>query len=616
MRRRILGAVAAVLLLSLVAPFIPADHYLEPTRTALERALGRKVEISSLRFRLLPQPGFTVSNVTIGEDPAIGPEPVAYVNTLRAIPRITALLAGRLEFASVDLEEASLNLTRVDRPDAGVQWNFSALMRPQALSAFPAVHIRSGRINFKFGDTKSLFYLLDTDLDLWPPGSPDDPWTLRVKGEPARTDRPARGFGSFLARGEWHPKDSATILDVKLEKSELSDMLELFSGHAAGIEGSVSGSAHLAGPITRVGLAGKLTVANVHGWNQSPPGGNEWPLVLGGVLDATGQTIDLTARLDAKESPLQFRYRASDYLRRPRWGIEARLNRFSLSPVLGIARNLGWAIPPDFRLDGLADGAVSYAMPQGALSLDGGLMLQNSVLSASGAPPLQLPSASLRFSGSSLTLTPTVLTDSDNETTSVEATWDTATNNVEASLSSDGMAVAPLSRPIAFAGVPLLSQATAGKWKGRLHYSGGGWHGDLHVQDTVIPFEAFSDPLRIVSADATIDGAGLNVKRLSLSAGGLEAQGEYRYEPAATRPHKFRLILVRADGETIEKLIMPALHRGNLFTYAFSFGRTRNPTGCATCGPTEHSRWVPFRSRATISRRYKRTSCGIRPTYD
>ena len=34
-----------------------------------EKALGRKVEIGEVRFRLLPTPGLTISNVTIGEDP-------------------------------------------------------------------------------------------------------------------------------------------------------------------------------------------------------------------------------------------------------------------------------------------------------------------------------------------------------------------------------------------------------------------------------------------------------------------------------------------------------------------------------------------------------------------
>ena len=213
-----------------------------------------------------------ISNVTIGEDPTIGAEPVAYVTTLLAVPRITSLFGGPLEFASVDLEDASLNLTRVDHAEGGVSWNFESLMRPEALAAFPSVHMRGGRINFKFGDTKSLFYLLETDVDLWPPGSAKGPWTLRVHAKPARTDRPARGFGSFVLRGQWLQSNSTTTLDVQLEQSELGDMLTLFNGYESGIHGEVSGDAHLAGPLNRIGIAGRMNVSNFHGWNQSASG--------------------------------------------------------------------------------------------------------------------------------------------------------------------------------------------------------------------------------------------------------------------------------------------------------------------------------------------------------
>ena len=53
------------------------------------------MEIGGVKFRLLPAPGFTVEDVRIGEDPAIGKEPVAYITTLRAVPRLSALLAAR-----------------------------------------------------------------------------------------------------------------------------------------------------------------------------------------------------------------------------------------------------------------------------------------------------------------------------------------------------------------------------------------------------------------------------------------------------------------------------------------------------------------------------------------
>jgi hypothetical protein len=587
-KRILLVAVAAVLSAAMYVPRISADRYRDRVHAALEKALGRQVEIGELRFRLLPTPGLTIANVTIGEDPKIGAEPVAYVATLQAVPRITSLFGGPLEFASVNLQDASLNLTRVDLAQSDVSWNFASLMRPETLAVFPSVHMRGGRINFKFGDTKSLFYLLNTDVDLWPPDTPhghnpQGPWTLRVHAEPARTDRPARGFGSFILRGQWLQSSRLTTLDVKLEQSELGDMLTLFNGYESGLHGDISGDAHLAGPLSRIGIAGRMTVADLHGWNQTPPRGSGWRFAIGGAIDAIGQTIDLNAKAAGGQSPLALRYRVTDYLRRPRWGVTVNLSRFPLAPVPEIARNLGWPVPADFKFDGTADGAVGYSMPEGSPRMDGTMNLTNSTFVVAGAPPLHIPGAELHFSGSVITLEATEVTNESKETAAVAGSWDAGARRLDVQLSSDGMSITSLKRQISVAGIPLLGNATSGTWKGDLRFRGdtsgpgAGWSGDLNLLDAEIPFEAFAAPLHVVSADATIDGAGLSLKRVNLSIGGIAAQGEYRYDAQAARPHKFRITVPEASGPVLEKLLMPALRRGNFLMYAFNFGRVPQP---------------------------------------
>jgi hypothetical protein len=465
-----------------------------------------------------------------------------------------------------------------------VSWNFAALMRPNLAGTFPTVHMRGGRINFKFGDTKSLFYLLNTDVDLWPPDAAEGPWTLRVHGQPARTDRRAgNGFGSFVVRGQWLQRNRTATLDVKLEQSELGDILTLFNGYESGIHGDISGDAHLSGPLNRIGIAGRMTVADLHGWNQTPPRGNAWRFAIGGAIDSTGQTIDLNAMVAGAQSPLQLRYRVADYLRRPRWGVTVNLNHFPLAPVPEIARNLGWAVPADFKFDGTADGAVGYSMPEGLPRVEGKMNLADSTFIVAGAPPLHMPVAELHFSGSVITLEAAEVTNDSKETAAIAGTWDADGRKLDVQLSSDGMQIAALKRQISVAGIPLLGNATSGTWKGDLRYKndasglGAGWSGDLSLLDAEIPFEAFSEPLHVASADATIDGAGLSLKRVNLKIGGIEAQGEYRYDVTAARPHKFRITVPEASGPALEKLLMPTLRRGNFLTYAFNFGRAPQP---------------------------------------
>ena len=69
------------------------------------------------------------------------------------------------------------------------------------MSTAPAIHVRDGRIHFKFGDTKSVFYLTETDLDISPPDHARRWLEVVCSGKPARTDRSAQGLG--LVCPEW-----------------------------------------------------------------------------------------------------------------------------------------------------------------------------------------------------------------------------------------------------------------------------------------------------------------------------------------------------------------------------------------------------------------------------
>lgn len=573
---------AAVLLLGFAAWYVPkisAARYRDPIHDELERALGRKVKIGMVQFQLLPAPGFTVNDVVISEDPSIGPEPCAYVKILRARPKISALLGGPLELASVDLEESQINLTRVEGSDTQVHWNFTSLTRSRLPSSFPSVHLIEGRINFKFGDTKSVFYLLSTDVDLWPPAKQGAPWDVRVRAEPARTDRPARGVGIFAARGQWQSANDALTLDVKLEKSELSDILTLFQGHEADLHGHIEGQAHLAGPISRVGLAATVSLSDIHGWNTTPPGGGAWPLAVDGYINVPGQTIEIRTRTTGSQSPLDIRYRVADYLARPRWGLNATFSALPMSPLVGIARNVGLPIPADMNYDGSAQGAVSFSMPEGEPRWQGAVRISGSTLAVAGAPPLRVADANLLFEGSGVTLAPATVENEAHESAQLSGSFDIASGILNASLASEGMAIASLRRQISVAGVPLLSQATSGSWSGHLQYTNTApnWTGDVHLTAADIPFDAFAEPLHVVSADAAFEAAGISIKRFTLKAADFEAQGDYRYEAAAERPHRFRVALGHTSADALQKFLMPALRRGNLLNYALNLGRLPEP---------------------------------------
>ncbi|HEX6545976.1 MAG TPA: hypothetical protein VF023_06705, partial [Bryobacteraceae bacterium] len=167
----------AFLVAGSIAPFISADSYGRHIQTLLEQSLGRKVSIGKVHFTLFSGPGFSIEDVTIGEDPRYGIEPCAYVPVLETRLRLDKLLLGQIQFAELRLEgadgiEPTLNL--VKRADG--TWNIVELVRLLGRGRghwtfLPALEIADARLNFKFGQRKSLFYVDDADVAAYPESS-------------------------------------------------------------------------------------------------------------------------------------------------------------------------------------------------------------------------------------------------------------------------------------------------------------------------------------------------------------------------------------------------------------------------------------------------------------
>ena len=159
LRRSLLIALILVVTFGLAAPFLRADAFRPRIQAALEAALNRPVHIGAVHLNLFTGPGFTVDDVLIDDDPAAGIEPFAHVESLQARIRWTSLFAGNLAFSSLRLDTPSVNVVRTPSGP----WNIQPLLDHRAQSSasrrhvIPDIQIRGGRIDFKFGDTKSVF---------------------------------------------------------------------------------------------------------------------------------------------------------------------------------------------------------------------------------------------------------------------------------------------------------------------------------------------------------------------------------------------------------------------------------------------------------------------------
>jgi hypothetical protein len=560
MTRRFLLALTALLALGIALRYFSLDLLRAPIERALGRGLGREVEVGSVHLNLLGAPGFALEDVTIHEDPRAGFEPFAYVESMHASVRWLSLLRRHLDFASISLggDGTTINLVKTD---AG-PWNFQFLLNDAGRNAMvPAIKMRKGRVNFKFGDTKSVFYFNHADLDVAPAGG--GTVELRFGGEPSRTDRAAQDFGNFFVNGRWTTGPGWRLnFNVDLERSSLDEVSRLIDPRGFGLHGIVALQAELSGAPAQVQVTGQLQVDDVHRWDLLPQRGG-WSVPFQGGLDLRADRLELTSTDQPGGSPLALEFRLADFLTAPRWEADARLNQVPLAALVEVARHMGAPFPDTLAAEGGVSGSVSYTQQGG---LGGRVELRDASVTLPDAEPLRASSAGLTIvDGSALLEKSTVeigaLLDPKKQSAEVEAAYTLkAPRELDLKITTRGLNIADM-RSFGVAAIPLLDQTRQGIWRGWARFQDGQWSGEYELQNARIPVDGLADPLRIQTAFVKLDGTRVIVNGLRAKAGDIALTGEYRWEPDALRPHKFHIAIAEADAAELERLMAPALVR-------------------------------------------------------
>ncbi len=573
------AALALVVAAGIVVPYIDTGSYGERLRGSLERSLGRRVEFRGpVRFSLFSGPGFSVDDVVIHEDPSIGQEPIAYMDNMTVRPGLWSLAGGRFVIASISLDGASINLSKSGPASEWGRWNFASLIDRSVMRRAPSLHVRNSRIHFKFGDEKSVFYLTETDLDISPPGSAGGGWSLDCSAKPARSDRTAQGLGEFRLRGRWYVAPERVDLNLEIERTLLGEMTVLLRGQAGGVNGRISALLHLAGPIDRIGIAGRLNIEDVHRWDQMPPYGQGWPLDVRGQLNLPGQDLEIdSGSVNGAALPLAVRLHASNYLAQPRWAVSLSWNRFPLGPLVELARHMGLEVPPKLQVDGTVDGAIGYS---GAGSLQGQLALHDTAVTIPDAPPLKLDPSIIVLEDGHARLAQTLVRTAGPDHVQVEADYAFLEGAFDITISGARTKMAALRAQVTLAAVPWLEQVQRGDWSGQLRYhrdaGNAGWTGNLQVNQAQIPVDGLADPLLMDSARVEIDGARVTIDRLRGAAGKLKFTGDYSYLPGVAHPNRVHLHASDWDAAEVETECLPVLRRGSSLLDR-ALGRTTLP---------------------------------------
>jgi hypothetical protein len=571
--KTLLGLVLSYVLLGLVAPFLPANLFRERIRSALESALHRKVEMGSVHFNLFSGPGFSAEDVLIADDAGAGIEPFAHVDSIKARIRFASLFKGPLVFSKLKLVEPSVNLVKTG---AG-PWNIQSFFQRAAstgqgpsgpLAAVPDIEISNGRINLKFGMVKSVFYISNADVNIYPKS--EDDVVVDFSGEPARTDTGAQGFGRFSAKGLLHRADNAPdqlTMALHLERSALSELVRLFSGRDLGMRGYVSSNATLSGPISHIAIGGDLNVSGLHRWDLMPAQGEGWTLKYAGVLDMRSQKLDLATTAAPEERiPVALRFKATNFIAAPKVAATMTLQDLPAASLVGTARQFGVALPDNVAVDGKVNGAIGFSYPEG---LQGGLGVTQASFKFPSEGSAQIDSATIVIADRKVAMEPAELTLDNGHTARIQAGYDGDTQDFTTQIETKLLTAADLKsgpgRLVTAESIPVMANLREGRWEGGIRFekkgdAPGEWSGGFDVQNAQLDLPGIAAPLHINSAAITVDGSKVEVRNLRGRVGAIAIQADYRFDTGGG-PHFMRLALSEVDLGQLERLFLPTLNR-------------------------------------------------------
>ncbi len=376
-----LAAVAVLLAVTIVPPLLSVSRYKSRITQLIAASLGRPVSLSSVEVRLLPWPGFVLTDLTVQEDPAYGAEPVLHASTVRASIRLLSLWRGRLEIGSISVDDASLNLVRA----ASGRWNLDPIFRTASVQAggasnpagpgkpvrLPYLEAANSRINIKNGAEKLPFSLVGADLAFWQeePGG----WRIQLRGQPVRTDVSLDQADTGVVRLEARAQRSAELrrmpvhLDLVWREAQLGQLSLLVLGSDPGWRGDLTGELHLDGNADAARIDTRLQATGVHRAEFAPAQPMDFDATCGFVYRFSGRALEnlvCDSPLGDGHIRLTGNQPGGDML--PRFSVE--LDRIPVAAALDAIRTVRSGFGPGLEAKGTIGGKIAYAPADPALA--------------------------------------------------------------------------------------------------------------------------------------------------------------------------------------------------------------------------------------------------------
>ena len=569
--RRGLGC--AILLLTVLFLVRPGANRLKARIVgSISLALGRPVDVGSVRLRLLPQPGFELDNFVVHDDPAFGAEPMLRAQQVTASLRLTSLMRGRLEIARLDLTEPSFNLAHSSEG----HWNIEKLVEraernpiaPTAKSksekrpGFPYIDASSGRINFKLGQEKTPYALADADFSLWQES--ENTWGMRLKARPVRTDLNLTDTGTLQVTGTW--QRAARVAETPMQftfdwkGAQLGQLTKLAYGTDKGWRGTIRSSATLAGTPENSIVNLQTSAEDFRRFDVLGGGSLRLAAQCGARYSSADNSLsDIACRAPVGEGLVALSGRVAGPVTMLAYDLALAAQGVPIQSLLAFARHAKRGVPDDLLATGQVDAEMRGHRPKGAsagswtgggqasglqlksTSTDTELALDSVPFSASTEMPKSSPHAT-RGKSASVLSEPHILIGPFRVALGRPAPLVVAGSirwggydfevhgetQVQRLLQAAKMVGIPAPQPIA-EGSARVDLQFAGDWSGTVPLRATG-KAQLHSIRAHVP--GLNTPLEVFSANLTLTPDQVNVQDLIVSAAGASWRGSL----AALRP--------------------------------------------------------------------------------
>jgi hypothetical protein len=364
-----LALLVAILAVLVVPPMVSIARYKTRITQLMSASLNRPVHLSSVELRLLPRPGFVLSDLTVDEDPGYGAEPLLHANTVTASIRLLSLWRGRLVIDTISVDEASLNLTR---NQAG-RWNLDSLFHTAANrgvrdakrdTPLPYLEATNSRINVKNGSEKLPFSLMNTDVSFWQQNPGD--WRIRLRGQPARTDTDMglgdTGVVRLEARLQRAPelRQVPIHLDLDWKEAQLGQLSRLVLGSDPGWRGDLTGELHLDGTAESAQIKTRLRAEGVHRAEFAPAAPLDFDARCGLVYHFSARILEnLVCDSPLGNGKIRVAANMPGGAGQPRFSVE--LDRIPVAAALDALRTVRNDFGPGLEAKGSISGKIAYA---------------------------------------------------------------------------------------------------------------------------------------------------------------------------------------------------------------------------------------------------------------